>query len=426
MRELAIVLRREFLERVRSRSFLLSTILTPVFFLLVLLLPVLSTRWAGGEDRFLGIVDESTTGVGAELAAALSEPAGVGDDRVYASVITSPAPETLDSLVQAVVSERLDGFIIIPEDVVEGGALQYRARTVTDVGFQRRVRDAATAAVQARRLETAGIDAAILAEVMAPVQLNAARLTRQGETGEGAEAGMLFSIMVGFALYMLILLYGVQVLQSVQEEKTNRIAEILVSSIRASHLMLGKVLGVGLAALLQIAIWIGLAVALIGPMQPVLSASGAEPGMVSGLFSRIELSLVAVVVAYLLLGFFLYASLFAAAGAAAASSEDAQRFTFPLIMPLIIPMMMTGVIVSAPQSTLALVLGWIPLTMPLAMPMRIGAGGTGAVETAATLVLLLASVLVLGSLAGKIYRIGILSTGKRPSFAELLRWLRTA
>ena len=136
--------------------------------------------------------------------------------------------------------------------------------------------------------------------------------------------------------------------------------------------------------------------------------------------------LVAIVLAYLLLGFFLYASLFAAAGAAAASSEDAQRFTFPLIMPLIIPMMMMGVIVEAPPDTLAVVLGWIPLTMPLAMPMRIGAGGTSGLEVAASLVALAVSVVLLGVVAGKIYRIGILSTGKRPTLRELARWLRMA
>src|SRR5690606_25177059 len=170
-----------------------------------------------------------------------------------------------------------------------------------------------------------------LAEIMTPVQLDASRLTSEGGTGESAETGMLFSIMVGFALYMLILLYGVQVLGSVQEEKTNRISEILVSSMKASHLMIGKVLGVGLAALLQIGIWVAVAFLLSGPMTSLMNGEG---GVLAALFAPVSPWVLVGLLAYLLLGFFLYASLFAAAGAAAASTEDAQRFTFPLIMPL--------------------------------------------------------------------------------------------
>lgn len=424
MRELGIVLRREFLERVRSRSFMLSTLLTPVFFLLLMLGPVFSEQLVGGDSRTFVVLDRTSEGLGTEVAATISALDGGSD--VYHATSLPDGAGVQDSLIRAILAEQLDGLLILPPDLLEGGAVQYRALSVTDGGMQRRLGGAVTGVVQGRRLATAGIDPSRLAAIMSPVPLEAARLTSEGGTGESAESGMLFSIMVGFALYMLILLYGVQVLGSVQEEKTNRIAEILVSSIKASHLMLGKVLGVGLAALLQVAIWLGLAALLSGPIGAVMRRADVPPGLVSGLLSRLDPMMVMVVIAYLLLGFFLYASLFAAAGAAATSSEDAQRFTFPLIMPLIIPMMMTGAIVSAPRDTLAVVLGWIPLTMPLAMPMRIGAGGTSPLEVAATLVVLFASVLVLGAIAGKIYRIGILSTGKRPSLGELIRWLRMA
>lgn len=424
MHELRIILGREFRERVRTKSFVLSTLLTPVFFVGILFGPLLIERMGGGQERVLAMIDESGSAIGDEIARALSGPEGDDADRLTVRVVPGTAAALEDSLAAEVLADRLDGLLVVPSDILYGGAVQYRARSVTDTGLQRRISAAASAAAQGRRLEGAGIDPSMLADIMHPVQVNASRVGGGGEE-QSAEAGIFVSLMVGFALYMLILLYGVQVLQSVQEEKNNRISEILVSSMRASHLMLGKVLGVGMAAFLQIAIWIGLALVLARPLGGMLG-DGGEMSMLAGLVSQVEPSLIVSVLGFLLLGFFLYASLFAAAGAAAASSEDAQRFTFPLIMPLIIPMMTISSIISAPRDALAVVLSWIPFTMPLAMPIRIGAGGTTGVEVAASLVVLALSVLLLGTLAGKIYRIGILSTGKRPTMRELVRWLRTA
>jgi ABC-2 type transport system permease protein len=426
MRELSIVLQREFLERVRSRSFALSTMLTPIFFLLVLVGPLLSDGMIDGDDHFIAVLDQSGLTLGPEVASTLSLAGGSGADEYHAAAIASTRAATQDSLIGVVLAGELDGLVQLPPDVLQGGSVQYLARSVTDPRIQSQISQAVTSAVQGRRLSIAGIDRDSLDSIMAPVPVEAARLTREGETGESAESGMIFSILVGFALYMLIMLYGVQVLQSVQEEKTNRIAEILVSSVHASQLMLGKVLGVGLAALLQIVIWLLLAVAV----APALAALAGEPTgaaeVAAGLATRTDPGLLAVVLAYLLLGFFLYASLFAAAGAAAGSTEDAQRFTLPLVMPLVVPMLLTRGIVAAPDGALALTLGWFPLTMPLTMPMRIGAGGTTPLEVGASLVVLLASVVGLGVIAGKIYRIGILSTGRRPSARDLMHWLRTA
>ena len=426
MHELKIILGREFGERVRTRSFVLSTLLTPVFFLAILLGPILADRMGGGRDLSFALVDESGTGLGEEISAALTTPAGEDGGRWTVRTVPGTAAAVQDSLAAEVLADRIDGLLIVPAGILEGAPVQYRARSVTDTGLQRRIAAVASAAAQGRRLESAGIDAGQLAGIMHPVQVSASRLGSSGGEEQSAEAGILFSLMIGFALYMLILLYGVQVLQSVQEEKTNRISEILISSMRASHLMLGKVLGVGMAALTQICIWIALALLLSRPLGGMMTDGGGELSMVGGILSQADPGMLVAVLGYLLLGFLLYASLFAAAGAAAASSEDAQRFTFPLIMPLIVPMMVTVSIISAPRDALAVVLSWIPFTMPIAMPMRLGAGGAGGLEVTASLAVLGLSVMLLGVIAGKIYRIGILSTGKRPTFAELVRWVRTA
>jgi ABC-2 type transport system permease protein len=423
MRELLIVLQREFVERVRSRSFIISTILTPVLISLFALGPALVERARGGGTHHLAFVEEG--GGVAEAAAALlqAQAPGQSDDRFLVEIVHRPAASVADSLSAAVTAGALDAYALIPADVSTSGSVEIRSEDAVGGSLRRRIEGALSSAVQSQRLRAAGLRPGQLAAVLQPVHLEVTRITPEGESAQ-SESGLLLSVLVGFFLYMLILLYGSQVMQSVQEEKQNRIAEVLVSSVKASQLMLGKVLGVGLAALLQVAIWVSLAAAFLSHRES-LGDAGIPAGLLSA-FGDAEPRVLISALVYMLLGFFLYATLFAAVGAAMASSEDAQRFTIPLILPLVIPMMMADEIVSAPGVVVAKVLGWIPLTSPLVMPMRIGAGGASTAEILGTTAFLALSVVAIGWVAGKIYRVGILSTGKRASLADLARWIRMA
>lgn len=427
MHEMMIVLHREFVERVRSKSFILSTILLPVFMLGIFLVPIFMEAMKKGGETALVVVDEGPAAVGQRLIAALgTEPATKRDERFTVTHLRTPLASVRDSLNAAVLAEKADAYLYIPAGVVSGSNAEFRGRSVTNLDVQERIEAALSEAVQAERLNDAGLQITEVAALLRPVRVEATRITRGGEEGESAVSGLLFSLITGFVLYMLILLYGAQVMQSVQEEKTNRISEVLVSSLKASHLMLGKVLGVGLVALLQVVIWAVFAALLFGQRDRILAAFDL-PARATNLFDfGVEPLVMLALLGFLIGGFFLYASLFAAAGAAAQSSEDAQRFTFPLITPLILPMIMQQQIVSDPRGTLATVLGWFPLTSPIVMPMRIGAGSISPLEIVGTLIVLALSIALLGMLTGKIYRIGILSTGKRPTLRELGRWLRTA
>ncbi|HET8656529.1 MAG TPA: ABC transporter permease [Longimicrobiaceae bacterium] len=420
MRELWIVLGREFTERVRSRSFLLSTILTPVFLLLIAFGPQLLEHAHNGELS-LAIIDATGSGLG-EATAARLQAAG-GD--THFTVATVPARASVrDSVGALVTAGGLDGYLYLPSNLLSGASAELRTHDSPPSGVERQITAALSSSVQAERLRAVGLAPQQLASLLQPVGLDAARLTSGGQA-EHSEAAMVFGLVVTFFLYFLLLLYGTQVMHSVQEEKTNRISEVLVSSIRAPQLMLGKVLGVGGAALLQVAIWVAVGAAILaypgGPgrgsatlaaVRPFVHAAGA--GM-----------LIAILL-YMLLGFFIYASLFAAVGAAAASTEDAQRFTFPVMMPLILPIVLAGEIVTAPNDALAVTLSWIPFTSPLVMPMRLGAGAATDAEVAGTFAALLVAVLVIAWIAGKIYRVGILSTGKRASLGDIARWVRSA
>lgn len=426
MSEILIVLQREFIERVRTKSFIVSTAVVPLFLVGIVAVPMAVELTRKGGETTIVVVDEAPAGIGDGVEASLArEPRRDRDERFVVDRIRRPLADVQDSLRALVLAEEIDGYLHLPTDIATSSVVSYRGQSVTNLGRNDRIEAAASEAVQGVRLGAAGLDAEDLATMLQPVRVSAARITTEGEQGPTAESGMVFAFVVGMFLYFLIILYGTQVMQSVQEEKTNRIAEVLVSTIRAKHLMLGKVLGVGLVALLQVTIWAALgAIALSQadrlterfdlPAVPPLAALGIGgwEAAALGLFG--------------LLGFFQYAALFAAAGAAAETAEDAQRFFLPIFLPLVIPIALQQQILAEPRGTLATVLGWLPLTSPMVTPMRMGAGGIPTLEILGSLLLLVAGVWVIGVLAGKIYRVGILSTGKRPSMRELARWVRAA
>jgi ABC-2 type transport system permease protein len=424
---LPIILRREFVERVRSRSFILSTILTPVFLSLFAVGPALTGRMrggGGGGTYQISVLDEQSA-IGARTVQIINA-APAGDGRLVASeTLADPDGSSAARLDSLVAEGAIDGYLLILLEGMPGGRIELHHGDELPAWVRSRVITAVSMATQGERLREVGVPESELSRLFRPVDVQMVRVSDRMSGGSAGEGTFAVSMLVGFLLYFLILLYGAQVMHSVQEEKTSRIAEVLVSSVSPTDLMLGKVLGVGATALAQVAIWAVFARVVLGARES-LTGFGV-PAMVFELLSAdVAAGILLSSLGYLVLGFFLYATLFAAVGAAAASTEDAQRFTFPIILPLFVPMFLAEAIVAAPRGTTAVVLSWIPLTAPLVVPMRIGAGGARSWEIGATLLLLALSVLAVSWMAGKIYRVGILSTGTRPSLGELVRWIRMA
>jgi ABC-2 type transport system permease protein len=212
------------------------------------------------------------------------------------------------------------------------------------------------------------------------------------------------------------------VLRSAQEEKSNRISEILVSSVKPGNLMLGKVLGVGCTALLQVGIWAAMIAALM--VTPLLAFMSVTRTDLATVVNAIPVMGIVVLGIFVVLGFFLYATLFAALGAAAETMEDAQRFTMPLTMPLFIPILLSERIANGAGDTLAVVLSWIPLTAPLVVPVRVFAGAASPFEVIVSVIWMMLSIMIVGWIAGRIYRSGILSTGRRRGWRDIGRWVR--
>jgi ABC-2 type transport system permease protein len=421
MSEIMLILRREFLERVRTRGFLLGTILFPVFMAAILIVPAMFDE--SGEERRLAVIDEAPAGVGERFVQALTAPAE-GTSRYTVEVVAGPLDAVRDELHARIQADELHGYVVLPADVLERNQVQYRAKALGGPGVLREIRAAASQAVQAERLQQAGLEIQEVAALIRPVEVDNARITAEGEEGADAESTFLAAYIIALAIYMLVAMYGMSVMRSVLEEKTNRIAEVLASSVRASHLMAGKILGVGSAALVQVLIWVVLMVLLVTQSDVIAARFGMDPDAIRSI--GIAPGTAVLLVAYFLLGFFLFASLFAVLGAAVTSEQEAQSLQMVLMVPLFVPLLFLMQLASDPLGRTATILGLVPFTAPIAMPMRMAAAPIPAIQIVGSLALLALALIVCAWLAGKIYRIGILSTGKRATLRDLAVWIRTA
>jgi ABC-2 type transport system permease protein len=419
-----LVMKREFRERVASKSFLIGTLVFPLLMIALLILPRLVG--GGGSDWRLALVNEAPGSVGPAFAAALAKGSEARDDNRYTlAPVEGTIADLREKLAGQVQRKEIDGYVVLPPDVLGKGALQFRSRKAGSFAVLRDLRTAATRAVQGERLKASGIDPSAVAALVAPVTVNEARITVRGEEESGgAFSTFLAAYVVAFLIYLMVTLYGVTVMRSVLEEKTTRIAEVLISTIRAWHLMAGKIIGVGSAAVTQVLIWIVVMTIVVTQGHRLGDRFALPPTVQQAL--TIEPLTGVLLFLFFLFGFFLYASIFAIVGAAVTSEQEAQSVQFMALIPLILPLMFLQSILNAPLGPTATTLGIIPFTAPIAMAMRMASAPIPPLEIAISLALLLVAIVAIAWIAGKVYRVGILSTGKRPTPRELIRWIRTA
>ena len=416
------VVKREFTESVRTKSFILGTLFGPALIGAFFGIQVLMLRGEEAE-RSIAIVDGTGAGLGEQLAAIVGEGGG-GGTRFRVEVLTvaeGGEEEVRARLMERVLAGELDGYLWLPPGVLAGAPALYEGKNATNFVEPNQIRGALQHAVNAARLSRSGVDPAVVAELFRPVEFEARKVGRRGATAT-AESAFVLAYVLAFIMYLVVVAYGAAVMRGVVEEKKDRIVELVVSSIRPGQLMLGKVLGIGGAGLLQVLIWVAFAALalnfgddLAGRLGTQAPALPSVPGVVAVTFLW-----------FFVAGFFLYACIYAALGAIATSDQEMQQLQFPVVLLLMAGFMMSFPVITRPDGTLGVVSSLVPFFSPIVMPVR-------AVVTDVPLVQLLGSALLLAGtglvalwLAGKIYRIGILATGKRPTAAELLRWLRTA
>ena len=406
------VIEREFVARVKTRAFILATLLTPLlvagFFGFVFWLEVRDD----GAEPALAVVDE--TGQLYEFLAPRLEEAGYEPRQVSGDEADA---EVLDARVAA---EELSGYLRVDDETLTSGTATYRSRD--GLSRLRRISLAGTVTQSALEARFGGAQTDVAA-LLSGGSIQVEVVNRESEDMD--EGSPVFALVGSFLLYMALLLYGGQILRSILDEKSGRIAEIIISSMRPWEFLLGKIVGVGAVGLLQIAVWIGFVMLLVLAVLPALPLiAGALPDSlsVSGMLPSPGEAVFFVVC--FVLGYLMYASVFAAVGALNSSDTEAQQMMWPVILLVMVPMMTLGPVIQDPDGTMAVWLSQVPFFSPILMFTRVAVGSPALWEVALSMVLLVLGVLGMAVVAGKIYRVGILMQGKRPTLPEVWRWVR--
>ena len=408
------VIRREYLQRVRSRWFIAATVGGPLFMAALFVVPAWFAAQSEEGARDLAVVDG--TGVLYERLAPKLEEAGwtVFEERWRADVVTE--------LRAAAADGAFGGFVMLDELTLETGEAILYTNDRPSTVRQFSMRSAIARAALEYQLEQRGVDAEAMLE---GGELEIEVLSGVGADMEDPKFAVAY--LGAFFLYMVILLYAVSVMRATLEEKTNRIVEVIISAMKPWHLMLGKILGVGAVSMTQMAIWIAAGVLLFAMGLPMLVAAQPELADLSNLTDVLPgAGMLALFVGYFVFGFFMFSGLYAAVGAMCSTDEEAQQAQIPVMIFLIVPIVMITPVIESPSSGFAVWSSLFPLFSPILMWGRIAGGGAAAWEIALSFALMGLTVVAIAWVAGRIYRVGILMAGKRPTVPELWRWIREA
>lgn len=413
MNKILIIIRREFLKRIQKKSFIILTLLMPFFMALLIVAPLLLSSIKSGDQKDVAIVDPTL-----RYAEALKHTSDW--HFVYSSVLL-PEMRGDDSRYEAV--------IVIPDSLVEKNApLTIYSKKEVNVSLLSYVQTVITDVVRKEKLKLSGVPQleTIMADIQREVPVKTMKWDEHGnETTSSTDVAIGAGMVFTFLIYMFVMIYGAMVMQGVIEEKKNRIVELMVSSVRPFQLMMGKIIGIALVGLLQLAIWATIVALLVVFVIPLLGIDTSETQQ-QLLAAFRSLPYVEMSVMFLLMfigGYLLYASFLAAMGAAVNESEDSTQFMIPVTFVMIFGLYAAMYGCTNTDGPLAFWTSIIPLTSPIVMMVRIPFG-VPLWQELLSLVLLYGTAIGMVWVSGRIYRVGILMYGKKPSLKEMLKWLR--
>jgi ABC-2 type transport system permease protein len=433
MNKVRLIILREYLTRVKKKSFIIMTILGPLLIATMVILPALLSEWSETGEKRVAVLDE--TGLYFEK---FKDQESISFYYVY---------EDLDNEKDKALYKKGDLLLYIPLTQL---SLPVNAQLFSTkqpgLNVTSYVRSVMKQVVEDEKLKAQGIDPEVIKSAKANINLATIRVEDDGAEKESyTEVEVAIAIFAGIMIYFFIFMFGAQVLKGVMEEKQNRIVELIISSVKPFQLMMGKIVGIAMVGLTQFLLWIlltgfilvifqttvGMDPANMGMMgqqsQIIDTTQTIDPSQVTKAFEIINsINLGAMILSfifYFLGGYLLYASLFAAIGGAVDHDADSQQFMLPVSIPLIFAVVMSGVIVNQPDSSLAIWLSMIPFTSPITMMMRIPFG-VPYEQIIASAALLILGFIFTTWLAGKIYRTGILMYGQKVNYAVMWKWLR--
>ncbi|HVA58857.1 MAG: ABC transporter permease [Gemmatimonadaceae bacterium] len=425
-----VVFKREYLERVRSKWFIVVTVLGPVFMGVITVLPAVLAARARSSPTLANVIvlDATSTDLGARVAKSLAATAPTSAAPRVETLTAEQLPAAVDSATQAVMRKDAQGYLVLDAGTIAGTSATYAGRNAASLT------DVATITAMVRqnlldmRLEKEGIDPGRVATLTA-VKLNMKtdKISDKGIEAGGGMSSVVFGYLIAFILYFMIAIYGQNILRGVMEEKTTRVAEVVISSVKPDALLAGKILGVGSVALTQVFVWIAGGVAIYAFRGQIFAKFGIPAATtMSVTMPTVPLAVGLALLLFFIFGFMFYASLFAAVGAMVSNQEDVQQAQMPVMLLLVGSVIFMTPVLANPASTLAKVMSWLPFSAPIIMPMRMSLISISWTELAATLAGLVVACLVAIWVSARIYRVGLLMYGKRPSWGELVRWIRMA
>jgi ABC-2 type transport system permease protein len=419
MKKIILIIQREFLTRVRKRTFIIGTILFPILYLGL----IFGTGYIADktrEDLNIALIDQSGL-FKQDLIKAVN-----GNDTINSIKLVAVSPEVIKTSFDSL---GFDGYVIVPADFTwQNGtdSLLVNTKKSFGIGALRPVEKKINLIWSKIKHDSLGIDLSKEAILNKRIELKV-----NNEKDKNANAGIatVIGYVSGFLMYFILLLYGSQVMMGVTEEKTSRIAEVVVSSVKPFQLMIGKIIGIGMVALTQFLIWIA-CIFIIYNISKTTGSGGTTSEMVGKIqevFTSVNIPLVVgCFIFYLLAGFFFYSSLYAAIGSAINEDmREAQSLSFPITMLIIFSIALMTPAISNPSSPVAVWASIIPFSSPIVMMARIPFGVPNTVplwQLGLSMVLLIAGFMFTTWFAARIYRTGILMYGKKPSWKEMIKW----
>ncbi len=418
MNNLGLVIEREYLERVKRKSFIITTLVVPIVMIALMAAPTLFMIFGKSDEKVVQVVDNT-----GQIASRLQ-----GNEEIKFVASTAPV-DTLRA------NNDIEAILVINADAITnpGKSSTLLSRGSVPLMTDSYITDQITKAIEDIRLESYNIEGIheILDSIKADVTLATVRIDKEEATETSSGLSYVMSLVMDMMLYMFILIYGQMVMTSIVEEKNNRVLEIVVSSVSPFQLMMGKIAGVGLTAITQILIWaliIGAESAIAVPfLTPDTLGDDAPQELVAAMTQVTDagflIELLVTTVLFFIGGFLLYASIYAAIGSAVSNVQDASQLSTIATLPIIIGIIGSMSILNNPDGTLAFWLSIIPLTSPMAMMARVPYG-VPVWELTLSIVLLYATFVFMIWLCAKIYRVGIFMYGKKPSLTEIIKWAR--